>query len=231
MNGRSTAATPRQPAIASLPTVGNYFAASDYVKWDMGRGVLRSRGGARLIAFPQEFTTGLLAGLEDECGEAWHVVMYRCGEWWGKREMERLEKDLGAFYQEELKSLPSAHAHASLSEAWALHGWGLLSFDMADIDRGLMHTKVDSSQIASAFLATGKDTKGRCVCSLLSGVMAGMFTHMTKAEIAAYELTCAARAEETCRFVLGLKTKLAGVPEQLRKKASADEIIAKLRSA
>lgn len=223
MNGRS-------PVIARPPTLANYFAASDYVKWDLGRGVLRSRGGARLIAFPQEFTTGLLNGLEDECGEAWHVVMYRCGEWWGKREMERLEKDLGAFYQEELKSLPSAHAHASLAEAWALHGWGRLSFDMADIERGIMHARVESSQIASAFLATGKDAKGRCVCSLLSGVLAGMFIHMSKAELAAHELTCIARGDESCRFVLGLKTRMANVPEQIRKKASVDEILGTLRS-
>ena len=222
MNGRS-------PVVGRPPAVANYFSASDYVKWDMGRGVLRSRSGARLIAFPHEFTTGLLAGLEDECGEAWHVVMYRCGEWWGKREMERLEKDLGAFYQEELRSLPSAHAHASLAEAWALHGWGRLSFDMADIERGLMHARVENSQIAAAFLATGKDAKGRCVCSLLSGVLAGMFAHMSKAEIAAHELTCVGRGEEVCRFVLGLKTRLTNVPEHLRKKASAAEIIDKLR--
>jgi len=216
-------------SLAAHPPAGNFFAATDYIKWDMGRGVLRARGGARLMAFPQEFTVGLLAGLEDECGEAWPIVMYRCGEWWGKRHMERMEKDLGAHYREELRDLPTAHAHSSLTEAWALHGWGRISFDMADIEHGVMHVHVDGSQIAAAFMASGKDPKGKPVCSLLSGIMAGLFSHMTKAEIVAHEVSCVARKEDACRFVMGQKEKVAGVPDMIRKRATVEEIGQKLK--
>jgi len=213
----------------SVKTLANYFSAGDYISWDMGKGVLRARGGARLIAFPHEFTTGLLSGLEDECGEAWPIVLYRCGEWWGKRQMERIEKDLGGFYEQDMREMSTAQAHASLSEAWALHGWGRVSFDVGDIETGLLHARVEGSQIASAFLASGKDAKGRPVCNLLAGVLAGMFAHMTKVDIAAHELSCVARKDDVCRFVVAQKPKLANVPELVRKKAGIDEIMKSIK--
>jgi len=209
----------------------NYFALRDYISWDLNKGVMRSRGGARLVAFPQEFTLGLLEGLMDECGEAWPIVLYRCGEWWGRRNMERMAKELTTFYNSPMKEMSTAVAHGAFSESWALHGWGRLTFDLADIDSGFLHATVREAPVAAVFAAGQRDAKGRTVDSLLSGVLAGTFSFVAEAEIIAHEIACTARGDSACQFVVGAKAPLADVPEWVRKKMSAEEIGQRLRSA
>jgi predicted hydrocarbon binding protein len=216
----------------AFPTPKNfssYYAPRDYLQWDLQRGVLRSRGGARVIAFPQEFSQGLLEGLLDECGEAWPVVLYRCGEWWGRRQMERMSKDLEEHLGGALSGFPTGLAQTILSDAWACHGWGRLELELKDIERGLLHATVEGAPFAALFVSQQRDAKGRPVDALLAGSLAGMFSQASGADMAAHEIACVARGEPSCRFVIGLQDRLKGVPDLLRRKIAPDEILAQLR--
>jgi predicted hydrocarbon binding protein len=210
---------------------GNYFASRDYVVWDVRRGVLRSRGGARLIAFPEQWSTGLLAGLEDECGEAWPVVVHRCGEWWGRRHMERLSKELGAFYGVALEDTATVQVHACIVQSFATHGWGRLVLDVSDLEHGLLWADVSEAPMSAAMLAAKRDAKGRTLDGLLAGILGGMFAEATKADVTAHEVSCVGRGDARCRFVIGDRSRIAEAPAMARKRLPVEEIAQALCAA
>ncbi len=207
----------------------NYFSHLDYVDLDAGKGVITSRSGTRLVAFPFEFTLGLLESLEDECGQAWPVVLYKCGEWWGRRQMQRYEKELSAYYGSALEELPTAHVHASLVEAWGTQGWGKLSFELNNIKQGLIYAQVSDTPFAEVFAKSGRDAKGMPIDHLAAGALAGMFSHASNSAIAAHEISCVARGDANCTFVLGLSERLNEVPNWVKKGTSKDDIQAQLK--
>jgi len=209
----------------------NYFAPRDYVSYDMKTGVLRARDGARLVAFPEQWSTGLLAGLEDECGDAWPVVMHRCGEWWGKRHMERLERELTAYYGSKLTDMPAVQVHATLAASFAAHGWGALSMDVTRIERGVLVARVENAAMAAALLSAKKDAKGRTVDGLLAGILSGMLSQASGGDVGCQEIACAARGDEQCVFVCTEKARLQEVPAWVRKQMPAAEILDRLDAA
>lgn len=209
--------------------LSNYYAPRDYLQWDMRSGKLTSRGGARVVVFPQEFAEGLVEGLLDECGEAWPVVLYRCGEWWGKRQMGRAGKELASHLGAPLEQFPLALAQTVYADMWATHGWGKLSLDGADLEQGLLHATVEGAPFGALFVSQKRDAKGRPVDAVLAGALAGMFAEASGADIVAHEIACAARGEPACRFVVGTRERVAAVPELLRKKVDANGIIEQLR--
>ncbi len=206
----------------------NYFAQSTYYKWDMGRGVVRERGGSRVMAFPQEFSIGLIAGLIEECGEAWPVVLQSCGSFWGKRQMDRLETELSAFHGERMKSLPTATAHAAIAECLAVHGWGRAEFDLSEIKKRLLLVRVNESPMARAVIDGKLDTGNKPVDALLSGALGAMFTHASGAAMECREIRCTASGAPVCEFVLAPEGRLSGVLALVRKNASREDILESL---
>lgn len=206
----------------------NYFAQSTYFKWDMGRGVVRERGGARVMAFPQEFSMGLLAGLIDECGEAWPIVLESCGAFWGRRQMERLEAELGAFHAARLKSLRTAVAQAAISECLAVHGWGRAEFDLSEVKKRILLVRVSESPMAAAVVHGKLDAGGRPVDALLCGALAAMFTQASGSAMHCKEIRCVASGSPVCEFVLAAEGRLDEIPAMLRKNLTRDEIVQSL---
>jgi predicted hydrocarbon binding protein len=207
---------------------GNFYSYRDYIASDMKTGVLHARGGTRIMAFPECFVTGLLDGLQDECGQAWPIVRYRCGEWWGQRQMKRMEKHLGEHFGSPLKDLVTAQVHATLCEGWATEGWGRFSFDLAHIQKGLLVLAVPEGIVAEVFRTAERPAKGKPVDSLVAGALGGMFSQASGADLVAHEISCSARGDECCKFVVGLRSKLEEVPGWVRKNQSPDEIMAQL---
>jgi uncharacterized protein len=206
----------------------NYFAHSTYFRWDMGRGIVRERSGARVMAFPQEFSIGIFAGLIEECGDAWPIVLQSCGTFWGKRQMERIEAELSAFHGARLRSLPTAVAHAAISECLAVHGWGRVEFELSQIQRRILLIRVDESPMARAVLDSSLEVGNRPVDAMLAGALAAMFTHASGATMECKEIRCKANGDPICEFVLASEGRLAGVPMLLRQRASREEILASI---
>ena len=203
----------------------NYFSARDYYKWDMKHGVIRERGGARVMAFPQEFSIGLVKGLIEECGEAWPIVLRSCGTFWGKRQMERLEHELGAFHGARLKGVPTAVVHSAIAECLAVHGWGRATFDLSEFQRKVLLVRVGESPMVKAVLEAKIDTGHNPVDSLLAGAFAAMFSHATSETIEAKEISCVARGEAVCEFVVGTPARLSALTALVRQRAGRTAIL------
>jgi hypothetical protein len=204
---------------------GNYFSRRDFYKWDMNRGVIRERGGARVMAFPQEFTVGLIAGLMEECGEAWPVVMQSCGAYWGQRQMERIEQELSTFYASRLKSVPTAAVHAAISESFAVHGWGRVQFDLTEYARRVLLVRVEGSVTAKAIVDGGIALEDRTGDALLVGAFAAMFSHASGVPMECKEISCVARGDSQCEFIIATEGRLAHLPTLIRRRTSRSEIL------
>jgi predicted hydrocarbon binding protein len=203
----------------------NYFAKGDYYKWDMGKGVLKERGGARVMAFPQEFSIGLIAGLVEECGEAWPIVMQSCGAFWGKRQMERLDKELSTFHGARIKGLPTATVHCAISECLAVHGWGRATFDLSEFTRRVLLVRVSDSPMVAAVNEAKLDTGDKPVDALLAGALAAMFSVASGAAMECKEISCQGRGEPYCEFVIATEGRLGALGSLIRKRASRDEML------
>jgi hypothetical protein len=207
---------------------GNFFASANYLSWDMKAGVLHTPDKVRVMGFPICMLVGILEGLEEECGQAWSVVLHSCGKWWGKRQMTRLQKALQEHFGKPLAELPTAQVHASLSEAFATEGWGRVDLNIKYADKGILRVGVKNSPFIQAFADSKLNVKNALVDHLLAGALAGMFSQATNAEMDAVEIACVNRGDEKCEFVVGLKSKLEEVPALLKQGLWADEICAKL---
>jgi uncharacterized protein len=203
---------------------GNFFAYRDYLSWDMKAGVLHTRDKVRVMGFPVCMLVGILEGLEEECGQAWSVVLYSCGKWWGKRQMQRFQKALHKHFGQSLEELPTAQVHAALAEAFATEGWGRVSLDIKYADKGVLRVGVKGSPFVEAFQSSKLETKNTAVDYLFAGALAGMFSYMTNADIAVTEVACTNQGAEKCEFVVGLSDKLNPVAGWLKQGMPADEI-------
>lgn len=210
---------------------GNFYSYKKYLSWDMKKGVLENPAKTRMIAFPSCFMVGLLEGLEDECGQAWSIVMYRCGEWWGKRQMQRMEKILGEHFGKPLHELPTAQVHATVLEGWATEGWGRLKLDLENLQHGFVFASVSSSPITEAFLNSELDARKRPVDFLTAGALAGMFSQASDSELIGYQIACVTQGAETNEFLIGQKEVLEDVQNMVKKGMSAAEILASLTQA
>lgn len=210
---------------------GNFYSYKKYLSWDMKKGTLENPANTRMIAFPNCFMVGLLEGLEDECGQAWSVVMYRCGEWWGKRQMQRIERILGEHFGKPLHELPTAQVHASVMEGWATEGWGRLKLDLENLQHGFIFASVSSSPITEAFLSSELDSRKRPVDFLTAGALAGMFSQASDSELVGYQIACVTQGAEANEFLVGQKEVLEDVQNMVKKGMSAAEILASLTQA
>lgn len=214
------------PANAADGSAG-YFAAEDFVIQDTPGGVLSDRSGARLLAVPESLTLGLLEGLTEECGRQGPEVIRQGGVAQGRHQMAQLEQHFGELFGAPLGELPAAQVQAALMEAWAALGWGQLRFDLSHLAHGLLCVTVQDSVLSAADeSATGAAT-GEISDCLTAGLLTGMFSHATRAELEAVQLSVESGAAGSS-FIIAQQERLAAVPDWLRAGQSPEEIIRRL---
>jgi hypothetical protein len=189
---------------------GDYFAEGDYLATDVRTGVTRDRAGARVLALPEDFLTGLGRALGERCGPAAGAVRKACGREYGRRLAARLAADLEEYYGEALPNYPLARLEGLLVELFSHHGWGRPRFDFSRYATGLIVVAVDDP-------ADG---------DLLAGVLAGLFSHL-----ASEGLDClATQREPDTRFVVTVPERLKAVSEWPDEGRAHDEIVRELEA-
>lgn len=73
----------------------NHYYDEKFFLREARKGVVKNVYGQRILYVTEEFLTGLLAGLEQEVGDAAGEIMYRCGYQWGLEDMNRLGLQVG----------------------------------------------------------------------------------------------------------------------------------------
>jgi uncharacterized protein len=205
------------------PVKHNIYTHEDFLRYDRKAGTLFTRNQQRAFHASEDFLIGLQAGLEKEVGDASAVIMYKCGYQWGLADMKAFE----ATYAREFgQDVQAANINFVLETWWwplqAL-GWGAWQVDLSKGDQGIVVVDLFDSAVAKSLGEVGKP-----VCYLYAGLLAGVFTHLSRRKLAGIEIQCYAMGATYCRFVVGSEKRINAVEFWLEEGASASDIVAKL---
>ncbi len=115
----------------TLPTldVHELFSALG-LRYDLRAGTVRTRTDDRDVYLSTDMVRGIHGALSFEAGEAWGLVLHRCGVTWGTRVANRLWSQLPLQAGVSPDQL-SVDDFVTWLEAWfSYHGWGRLSIDL-----------------------------------------------------------------------------------------------------
>lgn len=155
----------------------NYFRHPDLLRFDVKAGVLRTRGGTRVLAVSEDFLRGFVAACEHEAGPAASLVLRRCGELFGARLARRFEAELGQFAGVSLRDRSMAEFDELLHDLWLGCGLGDLQVDWSRGERGYLALRLIDSPMQDI------GPSGHVGDDMFSGVLSGFFGEFCDAEM------------------------------------------------
>ncbi len=199
---------------------GNYYATDVYVRGDLELGLLENRQGDRLLALPETFLQGIYAGLEKETGQASRLVLFNCGQWWGKNFYTRFCEELTEYYGTAIADMEMAEFLQCLKQCWVTHGWGTIELDQSHHNRGFLVI-----EIRNCAFAQQAGNQSRPVCFLMAGVLSSFFSQLTGKPLHCVQTICESMGAECNRFILGLEARIKPAEEMVATHQSHDAIM------
>jgi uncharacterized protein len=205
---------------------GNYYAEGRYCHTDVRRGVTRTRAGNRICCLTADFLVGFRKAIADETGPAADTVFRSCGRKWGGFVAKRFDAEMTEFLGRPVRDLALAKFQAHLTELFSHHGWGKVTLDLSRHDQGLIVVGVSDPIFAAILKPDEKPTQP--VDSLMAGILAGLFTELFGQDLDCYQTKCKALGHGDSVFVVGLTSRLAGVPAWQEAGKAHDQILREL---
>lgn len=201
----------------------NYFSSPQYIRSELRAGVLRSRGGTRLVGISEDFLRGFVLACEHETGPATGLVLRRCGSFFGARLARRSEAELSAYLSRSLRDCTMSEFTFLVSDLWQSSGMGELRIDWSRGQYGFLSAKLLNSPMQDI------GPKGHLADDLFEGLIEGFIGHFTDES-----LTCIQTGDlrlgdkDGTTFVLVPPDLGTRVRELRRSKLSHSQIVAQL---
>ena len=211
---------------------GHCFAPDRYINVDIHSGLMESRGGYRLAAFPDALLRAIYSGLHYEAGQASRVILSNCGQQWGQEFYRRFEMEISEYFEQPLAELPLAVLLDSLQDLWATHGWGSLLVNLEYEQYGVIEISLTGSGFAQAAKEAMADPEqGQCSepsCHLESGILASLFTALAGRSLHCVQTLCESMGAESNRFLVSTPERLRPVPDWIRQGIPHEEVVSRL---
>lgn len=188
----------------NYPQRHNHYNFKDFFSFQTDTGTIVDWNESRNVLVGENFIIGLIAGLQEEVGDASGVVMYNIGQQWGKEDARFFRSWFTKEYgYDNLIQLNLMY----VLEAWwwpfISQGWGNWEVDMSDQKNGFMFINIFDSAIARTLGDVGKP-----VCHIYAGLFSGFFSSLIGKELDCIEIQCYAMGETYCKFLLGKKDRI-----------------------
>jgi uncharacterized protein len=126
-----------------------HYALKDFFSFQADSGTICDWNESRNILVSENFIVGLIAGLEEEVGDASGVLMYNIGQQWGQEDAKFFRNWFVKEYgYEDFSQLNLMY----VLEAWwwpfISQGWGNWEVDMSDQKNGFMFINIFDSAVA-----------------------------------------------------------------------------------
>lgn len=201
----------------------NYFSSPSYLKSDLRAGVLRSRGGTRLVGISEDFLRGFVVACEHETGPATSLVLRRCGSFFGARLARRCESELAAYLSRSLRDLTMSEFTVLLQDLWQSSGMGDLRIDWSRGQHGFLAAKLANSPMQDI------GPKGHLADDLFEGIIEGFIGHFADDSLSCIQTGDLRLGDKDgTTFVLVPSDWVARVRELRKSKLSHSQIIAQL---
>ena len=180
-----------------------HYSLKDFFAFQ-SNGTIFDWNESRNVLVSENFIVGLIAGLEEEVGDASGVVMYNIGQQWGQKDAEFFRNwFLSEYGYDDFSQLNLMF----VLEAWwwpfIAQGWGNWEVDMSDQKNGFMFINIFDSAVARTLGDVGKP-----VCHIYAGLFSGFFSSLIGKDLGCIELQCYAMGETYCKFLLGKKDRI-----------------------
>lgn len=173
-------------------------------------GVLRDEREQRIVRAPQLLFDALLHTCDRVAPSTWEIFCHEWGVMWGRRTIVDLETEWLQRTSQGLRDQPMTVVAEEIVSVIQGQGWGSPTFDFSHSTHGALQIRVDNSILAAAGRGAGRR------CSLLSGMLSAMFTHLASRRLVVEETRCMREGHPDCEFVVVGE----GRAERLRKLAA-----------
>lgn len=179
------------------------FSETDYFKTDIALGVTTNKSGKRIISLSEDFLSGFREALVDECGPAANEVLYSCGRMTGDMVGLRLSNEVAEQYRQSVNSLSVSVFDTVIHSYFSHHGWGFFKSDYGSVNQGLIICEFDNT-----IFQTFTENESRPIESLLAGLLAGIYSHISGQELECIQTECLSTGAAKSRFILGLAGRI-----------------------
>jgi predicted hydrocarbon binding protein len=206
------------------PVRHNYYHDDRFFQQDRQTGILRNIYGQRVVRVTEDFIIGLLAGLEEEVGDAAGEIMYKAGYQWGLEDM----KSFVPRVQQEFEVQFSKMGMGMMLETWwwplQIEGWGGWRYDFRQGKQGLIFIDLFESAVAQSLGNVGK-----VMCYFYAGLFAAVFTLLSKKELACIEIQCYSMGEDFCKFLISTNKRVNAAAFWRSEGATSADIMKKVK--
>lgn len=155
----------------------NYFSSPEFLRLDVTAGVLRSRGGTRMLGVSEDFLRGFVVACEHETGPASRLVLRRCGEFFGQRLARRFEAELGQFASMSLRDRSMTEFAVLIADMWQACGMGRISIDWSCGRHGFLAVELADSPMQDI------GPSGHVGDDMFVGIIGGFLGSFAEAEL------------------------------------------------
>jgi len=181
--------------------------AIEALSFDLYEGTVVDPTDTRTIFLATDILRGIHAALSYEAGEAWKVVMYRSGFLWGQKTLRYFVRQSQGAFGAKFEQLGVDAFLGNLATFMNHNGWGLLTIDLSEaIGRGVVRFELRKSIFSEAL----EDLRDR-VDYLVAGMLAGVFSDLARADLAAIEITSTLTGAPASVFLLSARSRIDAV--------------------
>ena len=214
-----------QETASYVRLVNGYYTRPDYFAADVAKGTIRTPSGTRICALTDDFLRGFRAAVQFECGKATDRVYKKCGFRWGTSFVERFDREMTEYFGVPAREMSAGLMERTVDEAFRAHGYGHLSLDYAEYDRGFVQVTLADSVMPAVMGRTDKPSD-----ALMCGFFSAVFGFYASTELDCVQTECPSRGADASRFLVGLAGRLAGVPKMVADNLSHATILNRLKA-
>jgi len=191
------------------------------LNFDLEQGTVRSFTSERVLYLSSDVLRGVYDALRDEAGPAWAIILKNCGRIWGRRLMQSFDEELKASgLQAQGEATVGKFLH--FTEAYfPLHGWGHLHLNL---DHAASSGVVTAELRHSLFVSLIEE-ETQPVDSMIAGMLASFFSHVSGQELDCLELTCRGVGAEACRFAITAPERLEALEGRVEAREAYDTLL------
>lgn len=202
----------------------NYFTHPAFLRLDAEAGVLRSRGGTRIVGVTEDLLRGLLGACERVAGDGAARILRRCGAAFGARLGRRFEAELAQYSGLSVRDRPMGEFDALLTDLWHGAGLGHLAVDWAHAQSGHIPLRLEDSPL----LALGTGATEELAAGLVSGFLEGFIGHFAEPGLRCVKTGSQTEGGAGTTFVLAFEEDAARVETLLSQGLPHAQIVARL---
>lgn len=193
----------------------------DLLSFDLYEGTIIDPADTRVIFLATDILRGIHAALAYEAGEAWRIVLYRCGFLWGQKTLQQFVRlSQGAFGTKfELISVDTFMGN--FATFIGANGWGVLTFDLNHlVTNGVMRFELRRSLFSEAL----EHLRDR-VDYLVAGMLAGVFSDLSRQDLSCIEITSALTGADASVFFVSAQARIEALRSSVESGATERELL------